>query len=206
MLYDPFEIERTSLNIIDKRISGMYSGSKLNLEIIKRVIHATADFDFVELLEFSNDVVTRAHEAFKNSVPLVTDTKMLASGINKKISSSLGVKIIQPDDSENIFDEARERKITRSIINIEHAVKNYPDAIFVIGNAPTALIRLCELVISGNAKPALIIGVPVGFVNVIESKNMLAEINDIPKIISHGNKGGSTVACAIVNALLYSLK
>ena len=197
----PEEIENESMRIIQSEI-GEYYGAAENLPVIKRVIHATADFDFLDNLYFSDDVVKKAREALKNHVPVITDTLMLAAGISKKYN----LKIICNVADEDVKIEAQNRGVTRSVINIEHAVKNYPDAIFVIGNAPTALIRLCELVISGNAKPALIIGVPVGFVNVIESKNMLAEINDIPKIISHGNKGGSTVACAIVNALLYSLK
>ena len=91
------------------------------------------------------------------------------------------------------------------MVNIEHAVKEYPDAIYAIGNAPTALIRLCELIHEGRAKPSLVIGVPVGFVNVIEAKEMLSRIETVPRIIAMGNKGGSTIACAIVNALLYGL-
>ena len=172
-----------------------------NLPVIKRVIHATADFDFLHTLTFSPNAVPLAREAIRNNTPIITDTLMLASGISKRY----GVKIICHVADEDIKSEARSRKITRAMINIERAVKEYPSAIFAIGNAPTALIRLCELIREGNANPALVIGVPVGFVNVIEAKRMLDSL-DIPRIISHGNKGGTTVACAIVNAILYGLE
>ena len=205
MLLNPLEIERTSLKIIDDKIAKSFNGTKSELEIVKRVIHATADFDFAEILKFYDNAILKAHDAIKSHTQIITDTKMISAGINKNAASKFNLQIIQPEDDENIFKQARERNVTRAIINIENAVKNFPNAIYVIGNAPTALIKLCELVKLNLAKPALIIGVPVGFVNVIEAKEILFNLKDTPKIISHGNKGGSTVACAIVNALLYGL-
>ncbi len=196
----PDEIEKESMRIIQSEI-GEYSGSDENLSVIKRVIHATADFDFLENLYFSDNVVKKAREALKNLVPVVTDTLMLAAGISKKYN----LKIICNVADENVKIEAQSRGVTRSVVNIERAVKNFPDAIYAIGNAPTALIRLCELIHEKKADPALIIGVPVGFVNVIEAKEMLEAV-DVPKIISRGRKGGTTVACAIINALLYGIK
>ena len=172
-----------------------------NLPVIKRVIHATADFDFLHNLTFSENAVNLAREAIRNHTPIITDTLMLSAGISKRY----GVKIICHVSDEETISEANARNITRAMINIERSVKEYPSAIYAIGNAPTALIRLCELVRERKANPALVIGVPVGFVNVIESKRMLASLSDIPRIISHGNKGGTTVACAIVNAILYGL-
>ena len=126
---------------------------------------------------------------------------MLAAGISKKYN----LKIICNVADEDIKIEAQNRGVTRSVINIERAVKNFPEAIYAIGNAPTALMRLCELIKENKANPAFIIGVPVGFVNVIEAKEMLAAL-DVPKIIARGRKGGTTVACAILNALLYGMK
>ncbi|MBQ7195922.1 MAG: precorrin-8X methylmutase [Synergistaceae bacterium] len=196
----PTEIEKESMRIIENEI-GEYCGPEENLAIIKRVIHATADFDFLDNLYFSKDVVKIAREVLKNGATIVTDTLMLVAGISKKYN----LKIICNVADENINNEARNRGVTRSIINIEQAVKNFPNAIYAIGNAPTALIRLCELIKDKQANPALVIGVPVGFVNVIEAKQMLDAI-DVPKIIAKGRKGGTTVACSIINALLYGLE
>ncbi len=205
VITEPIAIENQSLSIIESRIN--YSGQRENLDIIKRVIHATADFDFLENLQFTENVIFNTREILrtgKNHV-IVTDTEMLKSGINKNITQKFGIEIFCNSSNPEVKRESQERKITRAIVNIEHAAEKFPNAIYAIGNAPTALIRLCELVQEKAANPALIIGVPVGFVNVIEAKNFLEALENIPKIISRGNKGGSTVACAIVNAILYGL-
>ena len=199
-ILNPKQIENESMRIISD-IIGDYPGSAENLPIIKRVIHATADFDFLNTLYFSDNAVNKAREALRNGADIVTDTLMLSAGISK----NYGVKIHCYVADDDVKEEAQARNTTRSIINIEHAAKNFSTAIYAIGNAPTALIRLCELIRDGKANPALVIGVPVGFVNVIEAKNMLAELEtDTPRIIAHGRKGGTTVACAIINALLYA--
>ena len=205
MILEPNEIERESMRIIQESI-GNYSGPPENLPVIKRVIHASADFDFLHTLTFSHNAVNLAREALRRGTSIITDTLMLSSGISKPITSRFGISIICSSSDEDIKREAKSRNITRAMVNIEHAVKHYPNAIYAIGNAPTALIRLCELIHGGKANPSLVIGVPVGFVNVIEAKEMLSELEDIPRIISIGNKGGSTVACSIVNALLYGLE
>ncbi|MBQ9419564.1 MAG: precorrin-8X methylmutase [Synergistaceae bacterium] len=196
----PNEIENESMRIIQTLI-GDYKGSEENLSVIKRVIHATADFDFRDSLFFSEGVVGQAREALRKHTPIITDTLMLASGISKKF----GLEIVCYVADKDVEDKAKERNLTRSIINIERAAKNFPDAIYAIGNAPTALIRLCELIREGKANPAVVVGVPVGFVNVIEAKEMLAGLNDTPRIIARGRKGGTTVACAIINAILYGM-
>ena len=204
MILKPEQIELESMRIIQSIIEKDYpdfSCTDENLSVIKRVIHATAYFDFLENLYFSDNVVKIAREALKNHAPIITDTLMLASGITKKFNT----KIICNVSDENVKLEAKKRNLTRSIINIEHAVKNFPNAVYAIGNAPTALIRLCELINEGLAAPAVVIGVPVGFVNVIEAKNILASLDNIPRIIAHGRKGGTTVACAILNAILYGM-
>ena len=200
MLIDPLEIERESLRIIHEAVSD-YSGSAENLPIIERVIHATADFDFLDTLYFSENAVSLGRDALRVHTPVITDTKMLCAGISKRYGTETVCYVSDPET----ITEAHSRGVTRSVVNIERAVQNYPSGIYAIGNAPTALIRLCELILEGRANPALVIGVPVGFVNVIEAKNMLASLPDIPRIIAFGSKGGTTVACAIMNALIYGL-
>ena len=199
MIVNPQEIENESMRIIAS-LMAEYKGSPENLPVIMRVIHATADFDFQHNLFFSDNAVTKAREALKSGRPIITDTNMLASGISKRY----GTKIICHVADEDVKLEAEARNLTRAIINIERSVKDYPDGIYAIGNAPTALIKLCELVKNGEANPALVVGVPVGFVNVLEAKNFL-ETLEIPRIIARGRKGGTTVACAIINAILYGL-
>ncbi len=201
MIINPGEIERESMRIIAASM-GKYEGPSENLPVIMRVIHATADFDFQSNLFFSDGAVTKAREALKSGAPIITDTLMLASGISKRY----GTKIISHIADDDVKAEAEARNLTRAIVNIERSVREFPEAIFAIGNAPTALIRLCELVREGLANPALIIGVPVGFVNVSEAKNMLETLTQIPRIIARGRKGGTTVACAIINAILYGLE
>ena len=200
MIIEPQEIERESMRIIREAI-GEYSGPSENLPVIMRVIHATADFDFLHTLFFSENSVVRAREAIKSGVPVITDTNMLSAGISKRY----GTNTVCCISDEQTRTEALSRHVTRAIVNIERAVREYPSAIYAIGNAPTGLIRLCELIREGRANPALVVGVPVGFVNVIEAKNMLASLTGTPRIIAHGNKGGTTVACAIINAILYGI-
>lgn len=201
MILQPDEIERESMRIIHDAI-GDFPCSVENLPVIKRVIHATADFDFLHNLTFSPDAVNIAREAIRSGTPIITDTLMLEAGISKRF----GVKIVCHAADDDIKTEAEARKVTRSIVSMERSVREYPSAIYAIGNAPTALIRLCELIHEGRADPALVIGVPVGFVNVIEAKRMLASLTAIPSIIAHDRKGGTTVACAIINAILYGME
>ena len=201
MILKPDEIERESMRIIQESI-GTYSGPEENLPVIKRVIHASADFDFLHTLTFSHNAVNLAREALRNGTNIITDTLMLSAGISKRY----GAEIICHVADSDVKDEAKSRKITRSIVSIERSAREYPSAIFAIGNAPTALIRLCELIQEGRANPALVVGVPVGFVNVIEAKETLASLQSTPSIIAHGRKGGTTVACAIINAILYGLE
>ena len=201
VILQPDEIERESMRIIGESL-GNFTCPPENLPVIKRVIHATADFDFLHTLTFTPGAVSLAREALRNHSPIITDTLMLSAGISK----SYGAEIICHVADSDVKDEAKSRKITRSIVSIERSVREYPSAIYAIGNAPTALIRLCELIQEGRANPALVVGVPVGFVNVIESKETLASLPSTPSIIAHGRKGGTTVACAIINAILYGLE
>ncbi len=199
----PEEIERASMNTIAAEMAP-WNGAEENLAVVMRVIHATADFDFQESLRFTPDAVNLARDALRGGTPIVTDSMMAAAGVNKKACGALGVRVDCRMSNSEIAAEAKSRGTTRAAVSMEAAVRETPDAIFAVGNAPTALIRLCELIEAGAARPALVVGVPVGFVNVVESKERLARTR-VPSIIAMGRKGGSTVAAAILNALLYGI-
>ena len=199
----PMDIEKRSFEIITE----ILGDRKLDPEqapIIKRAIHTTADFDYADNLVFSADAVKKATEALKNGCDIVTDTQMAKSGINKKILEKLGGQVYCFMSDEDVAREAGARGITRAAVSMEKAARLERPCIFAIGNAPTALIKIRELLDEGKLDPALIIGVPVGFVNVIESKELIME-SDVPHIVAKGRKGGSNVAAAICNALLYGI-
>ena len=200
----PEEIERASMAIIGREM-GDWAGPAENLPILKRVIHTTADFDFVRNLLFSPNAVQLGREALRRGVTVVTDTAMAAAGIGKPATARWGVSVVCRMADPDVRDEALRRGVTRAVVSMERAAAETPDAIFAIGNAPTALIRLCELIRDRTARPSLVVGVPVGFVNVVESKEMLAA-TDVPYIAAMGRKGGSPVASAVVNALLYGME
>ena len=200
----PEEIERASMAIIGREM-GDWAGPAENLPILKRVIHTTADFDFVRNLLFSPNAVWLGREALRRGITVVTDTAMAAAGIGKPAAARWGVSVVCRMADPDVRDEALRHGVTRAVVSMERAAAETPDAIFAIGNAPTALIRLCELVREGAARPSLVVGVPVGFVNVVESKEMLVA-TDVPYIAAMGRKGGSPVASAVVNALLYGME
>ena len=199
----PMDIEKRSFEII----TGILGDTKLEPEnelVIKRVIHTTADFEYVQNLVFSDHAVQKGIEALKNGCDIVTDTQMAKSGINKTILGKLGGQVHCFMSDADVAAEAKERGITRAIVSMERAAKLEKPCIFAIGNAPTALISLHEQIEQGLLNPALIIGVPVGFVNVVESKELIIE-SGVPHIVARGRKGGSNVAAAICNAMLYQI-
>ena len=200
----PEEIEQASMAVIGREM-GAWAGPAENLPVLKRVIHTTADFDFVRNLLFSPNSVRLGREALRRGVTVVTDTAMAAAGIGKPAAARWGVSVVCRMADPDVRDEALRRGVTRAVVSMERAAAETPDAIFAIGNAPTALIRLCELIRDGTARPSLVVGVPVGFVNVVESKEMLVA-TDVPYIAAMGRKGGSPVASAVVNALLYGME
>ena len=209
----PEEIEAASMAIIAEEMAklGGVDMPEINLPVLKRVIHTTADFEFMKTLKFSpeDQAVTLGREALKRGVSIITDTQMAAAGMSKPSANKFNNKIICRMAEPDVKEEALKRGVTRAVVSIERAVKETPDAIFAIGNAPTALIKLCELISEGKAKPSLIIGVPVGFVNVVESKEILAEVAskfNVPYIAAMGRKGGSPIASTIINALYYGIK
>ena len=199
----PMDIEKRSFAIITE----LLGDTKLDPEnelVIKRVIHTSADFDYVRNLVFSEHAVQKGIEALKGGCDIVTDTQMARSGINKTILSKLGGEAHCFMSDPDVAAEAKERGITRAIVSMERAAKLNKPCIFAIGNAPTALISLHQQIQEGKLNPALIIGVPVGFVNVVESKELIIG-SDVPYIVARGRKGGSNVAAAICNALLYQI-
>jgi precorrin-8X/cobalt-precorrin-8 methylmutase len=200
-LYRPDEIEKRSFKIITQEIGDIELDAKV-APIVKRVIHTTADFDYLHNLCFSENVINIALEAIKKGVDIVTDTKMALSGINKAALAKAGGKAYCYMADEDVARKAKEQNSTRASVSMEKAAELDKPLIFAIGNAPTALIKLDELIKSNKIKPVLIIGVPVGFVNVVESKELIMK-SGVPYIVARGRKGGSNVAAAIVNALLY---
>ena len=202
-IIEPKNIEKRSFEIITEMLLGRVIKEE-HEPIIKRVIHTTADFDYIDTLKISENAVDTAIQAIKAGCNIVTDTKMAATGINKKVIERFGGEIISYMQDEDVAFKAKERGVTRASICMEKAIGNEKNKIFAIGNAPTALIRLYELIKDGKISPSLIIGVPVGFVNVVESKELIKEL-EIPYIISEGRKGGSNIAAAIVNAILYMM-
>lgn len=199
----PMEIERKSFEIITSELTiPLAAGTE---DIVKRVIHATADFDYAENLVFSENAVKCARDAISGGCDIVTDTEMAKSGINKKILASFGGNVHCFVGNEAVAREAERRGVTRSKVAMEHAAGLEKPCIFVIGNAPTALMSLLDLAEAGKVSPALVVGAPVGFVHVVESKERLLA-SGLPYIVARGRKGGSNVAAAIVNALVYAIR
>ena len=201
----PEEIEKRSFEIISQELES--KGIRLPEEqamITKRVIHTSADFDYVETLCYSRDAVKIAKELILNGADIVTDTNMAMAGINKKMLSHFGGEVHCFMADEEVAQEAKARGTTRATVSMEKASKLTKPIIFAVGNAPTALIRLYEMMQEGAWKPAFVIGVPVGFVNVEAAKELIM-VTDVPYIVNRGRKGGSNVAAAICNALLYEL-
>ena len=200
----PMDIEKRSFEIITELL-GDTPIPKENELVVKRVIHTSADFDYAKNLVFSQDAVAKGIEALKNGCDIVTDTQMARAGINKTILGKLGGQVHCFMSDPDVAVEAKERGITRAIVSMERAAALSKPCIFAIGNAPTALISIKEQMEKDILHPALIIGVPVGFVNVVESKELIIESGLAPYIVARGRKGGSNVAAAICNALLYQI-
>lgn len=200
----PKEIEKRSFEIISEEL-GERKIDPQNEPVVKRVIHTSADFDYYENLKFSQEAVKKGIEAIKNGAYIVTDTKMAYSGVNKAVLESFGGEALCFMADDDVAQTAKKNGSTRATASMDKAaelVKEGKPIIFAIGNAPTALVRLYELIEEGKLSPSLIIGVPVGFVNVVESKELIMEL-EVPYIVAQGRKGGSNVAAAICNAMLY---
>lgn len=207
----PADIEKRSMELISREMKTV--PLKYHAPVIRRVIHTTADFEYEQTLVFSGNAVTSALTALRaarssaesdilSSVTIVTDTNMALSGINKGALSRLNCRAVCYMADPAVAEDAERRGVTRAAVSMEKAAELKGPLIFAIGNAPTALLRLKELIDADAVRPELVVGVPVGFVNVVESKELIME-SDVPYIVARGRKGGSTVAAAICNALLY---
>lgn len=203
----PSGIEAESMRIIGTELARRSLVIPVKHEaVVKRVIHTTADFDYAQSLRFTEGAVERAVAAFRARASIVTDTNMAKSGVSRPSLEKLGCTLHCFMAEAEVAAEAKERGLTRAAVSMERAAREYPDAVLAIGNAPTALLRITELMEEG-LRPALVIAVPVGFVNVVESKEQLfaaCEAHGVPAIAAMGRKGGSNVAAAICNALLYA--
>ena len=199
----PREIETRSFEIITEELGEkeLIPGTEL---IVKRCIHTSADFDYAENLCFSEGAVEKALEAIKNGACIVTDTQMAKAGINKKALAKYGGEVYCFMSDEDVAEKAKELGSTRATVSMDKAASLNKPLIFAIGNAPTALVRLYELIEEKKISPYLIIGVPVGFVNVVQSKEMIMDTQG-PYIVARGRKGGSNIAACICNALLYMI-
>lgn len=200
----PADIEKRSFEIITEELGDrtFLPGTEA---IVKRCIHTSADFDYAENLMFSEHAVERALDALRNGASIVTDTQMARAGINKKRLAQYGGEVHCFMADADVAETARRKGITRAAACMDKAVSLYGKErlIFAVGNAPTALVRLYELVTEGILSPELIIGVPVGFVNVVQAKELILGLEDTPYIVARGRKGGSNIAACICNALLY---
>lgn len=200
---NPYEIEKKSFEIITEELGEKTFPEDIG-KVVKRVIHTTADFQFADITVVNEGAIDKAKEAILAGKNIYTDTKMALSGINKRKLAEYGGEVLNFVSDEDVAKKAKEEGITRSIVAMRKAVEENPDGIFVIGNAPTALFELIKQIRMGKAKPSLIVGVPVGFVGAAESKEELLKVDE-PYILTRGRKGGSNVAAAIINAILYMI-
>lgn len=203
----PEDIERASMDIISRELCerGIVLPEE-HAAVVKRVIHTTADFDFTQNLCFTPSAVSSGMTALRNGAAVITDTNMAKAGISKPALTKRGGQVFCFMADKDVEQAAKEKGTTRAVAAMEKAARQFPNAVFAIGNAPTALLRIAELIEEG-LRPSLVIGVPVGFVNVVESKETalaVCQANGIPAILAMGRKGGSAVAAAICNALLYT--
>ncbi len=199
----PAEIERRSFEIIEQELP--HPLDPLQAPVIKRVIHTTADFSYVDSLCFSQGVIESARQAIREGCSIITDTNMVKAGINGERLSVYGGKVHCFMADEDVAVQARARGITRAAVSMEKSAIMGENYIYAIGNAPTALFRLYDLIAEEKVFPRLIIGVPVGFVHVVEAKELIMQAK-VPYIVARGRKGGSNVAAAICNALLYGME
>ena len=203
----PSEIEHRSFEIIRQELKeAEIILQEENALVIERCIHTSADFDYAQNLAFSEGAVEKALKAIREGASIVTDTQMGRSGINKKCLAKYGGEVYCFMSDEDVAEKARKNGTTRAVASMEKACELDKKLIFAIGNAPTALIRLYELIKEGKISPELVIAVPVGFVNVVQSKELILTLEDVPYIVARGRKGGSNIAACICNAILYQLE
>jgi precorrin-8X/cobalt-precorrin-8 methylmutase len=205
-----FDIENRSFEIIESEIGNNHQYDEIHWVIVRRVIHAPADFDFAGRgrIIFHQRAIESAFNAIKKRCTIVTDVDMVLAGIGKKSTTDLGLSIVCYISDGLVAEEARRLGRTRSETAMRHAAKDMDGGIVAVGNAPTALYEVIKMIREGVTKPALIVGIPVGFVSAIEAKEELSKMNDVPFITNIGRKGGSSAVSSIINAimLLYQSK
>ncbi len=202
----PEDIEKRSFEIITEELGEKVKKfTEEELPIVKRVIHTTADFEYADLIEFLGNPISSAKKVLSGGCKIYCDTNMIVNGLSKTILKKFNcVPYTLVSDTE-VSKEAKERGVTRSIVGMEHAGKDKETKIFLIGNAPTALYKLKEMIEKNEIeKPALVVGVPVGFVGASESKDVFKDTK-VPYITINGRKGGSTVAVSILHGILYQI-
>lgn len=197
----PEDIEKRSFEIIEQELFGREIDNKIK-PVVMRVIHTTADFEYFDNLKFSENVIDKILELIREGVAFVTDTNMALSGINKPALRKLGCEAYCFMSDSDVASAAKSEQTTRAAASVDKAMAMGRKIIYVVGNAPTALVRLFEHIQKRDFTPAAVIGAPVGFVNVVRSKELIMQ-TDVPYIVAEGRKGGSGVAAAICNALLY---
>ncbi len=195
-------IEDSSFAIIDEE-AGTHDFSPAQWQVVRRVIHATADFEYKSLMTLTPDAIAAGVTALRSGCPLLVDVRMIAAGLNQDRLSAYGCQIHSYISDADVIERAKQRNSTRAIESMRkaHTEGTLDGAVIAIGNAPTALIEIARLVREEGARPALVIGVPVGFVSAAESKEAILE-TPVPSIVSRGRKGGSPIAVAIIHALL----
>ena len=199
----PADIERTSLSIITAELAELgLTPPPETAAVVKRVIHTTADFDYARNLRFTPGAVAAGVKALRAGTPIITDTNMALAGITKPGLARLGGTALCYMADPEVAALAKAGGTTRAVASMQRAAQEHPGAVLAVGNAPTALMELCDLIRKGKARPAGIVAAPVGFVHVQESKHMVKPFTDIPKIIVEGRKGGSNLAATLVNAIL----
>jgi len=197
-ILNPQAIETESFRIIEEEL-GSHTFSPEMLAIVRRAIHATADFDFAKTIRIYPGAIAAGIAAIRRGVPIIADVQMIQAGINKKGLASFGSEVFCFIGEEEVAKKAKSLGVTRAIVSMRKAATYYPGAIYAIGNAPTALLELIRL--AEKAQPSLVVGVPVGFVSAVESKAQLVETT-LPYITALGRKGGTPVAVSMMNALI----
>ncbi|MBF7097171.1 precorrin-8X methylmutase [Alkalibacter mobilis] len=200
----PMEIEDRSFDIIEDEMNSevLKKFSHEELMVVKRVIHTTADFQYGDLIEFIKNPIEKAKKSLAKGIKIYADTNMIKAGVNPRTLKRLNCEIVNFVADNDVIKEAGERGVTRSIVSMEKACKDPNIKAFLIGNAPTALYTLAEHIKNGLTDPDFVVAVPVGFVGAEESKNEFSTM-EVPSVVVSGRKGGSTVAVAVLNAILY---
>jgi len=198
---EPIDIEKQSFAIIESEAPEPRPFKGNEWLVVRRMIHTSADFELLSLVQFHPEAVEKGIEALLRSCLIITDTEMARMGITSRRMDRLGCSVVCHMNNPQVKEKAQKDKTTRALAAVDYALPHLDGNIYVVGNAPTALLRLLHWIEKGKCQPALIVGIPVGFVNAAESKQLLSEQKEIPYITVRGRKGGSALAASVVNQL-----